>query len=345
MDEPVLIDPGRLRQFGDPEGATFCLLTNQAYVDHLKVETEAPYADVRILTCGEGDDIEAIFASEIPTRAHVLVVSPERFFESPPESVLGAERKLLAMACNSTPTELEVVRHFMSVLEATDPIEQDAFADHFFELVEEAEFLRIVNDELHTELIFNHLSEEYIWNQQAGSMDWGTQQIVPSGEISVLPIEIRSFDSSLRLDLNGELVLHGHPILHSGTPSFLREDQARIHESLIAIEVEPLLATVERGIVTSLRPAEGATSRRVAFEMLDAMFAVDSRYRIVWEIGFALNTSLVLYPGNHAMNEVYGGTNGCLHWGFGLTPYTQYHLDVISPGTRVFTDSGVPVLG
>ena len=45
------------------------------------------------------------------------------------------------------------------------------------------------------------------------------------------------------------------------------------------------------------------------------------------------------------MNEVYGGTEGCLHWGLGLTPYTQYHLDIISPGTTVYTDAGEVVLG
>jgi len=49
------------------------------------------------------------------------------------------------------------------------------------------------------------------------------------------------------------------------------------------------------------------------------------------EIGFAHNVTLQLLDGNHAMNEVYGGLNegsdGCLHWGLGLTPYTQYHLD------------------
>jgi len=70
-------------------------------------------------------------------------------------------------------------------------------------------------------------------------------------------------------------------------------------------------------------------------EMLEHMFAVDSRYRIVWEIGHALNVSLDILPGNHAMNEVYGGVEGCLHWGLGLTPFTQYHLDIISPYTSV----------
>jgi hypothetical protein len=39
------------------------------------------------------------------------------------------------------------------------------------------------------------------------------------------------------------------------------------------------------------------------------------------------------------MNETFGGTDGALHFGLGLTPYTQYHLDIICPFTRVLTDS------
>ena len=45
------------------------------------------------------------------------------------------------------------------------------------------------------------------------------------------------------------------------------------------------------------------------------------------------------------MNEVYGGEHGCLHWGLGLTPFTQYHLDIISPDTTVYTENGEVILG
>jgi len=58
-----------------------------------------------------------------------------------------------------------------------------------------------------------------------------------------------------------------------------------------------------------------------------------------------VNTTHEILPGNHAMNEVYGGTHGCLHWGIGLTPFTQYHLDIISPGTTVSNDKGETLLG
>ncbi len=48
---------------------------------------------------------------------------------------------------------------------------------------------------------------------------------------------------------------------------------------------------------------------------------------------------------SYLITVTYGATDGCLHWGLGLTPYTQYHLDIISPDTTVYTDSGNIVLG
>jgi hypothetical protein len=342
--DSIVIDPSRFRQFGAPEEASFCLVTNSAYASAFELRTSGPYADMRVvLTDGETTFAELVGA--LPEPAHVLVISPDIFFESPPDDVIGPDRKLLAMACNSTPATLDIVAHFIREIERTDPDEQERFATRFFSLAESSEVLRVVNRSAGTELVFEHFADDaaYVWNQQGGSLEWGTQQIAPSGEISVLPVEIRSFDDELRLRLNGNIALHGHPILHNGTPSFSRCDQSRIHEALATMADAPLIATVEDGQIVDIdRPLPAADP---AHRMLEALMSVDSRYRIIWEIGFAHNTSLTMLPGNHAMNEVYGGDNGCLHWGLGLTPYTQYHLDIISPGTQVLTDTGDLVLG
>jgi hypothetical protein len=341
--ERVVVDPARVRQFGEAVGTHFRLVTDATHADAFVISTGAQYESCAVMAVEDGMEFEEVISSRVPEPAHVLVISPSRFFESPPDELIGPRRKLLAMACNSTPTDLDVIRHFLRVIERTDPAEQDAFAERFFDTIEQAEHLEVVHMGTRSTLRFDHLREDYVWNQQAGSVDWGEQQIVPSGEISVLPIEIRSFDSALCLALNGELTLNGHPILHSGTPSHLRTDQARLHQELLAMRDHPIVATIEGGRISALRATGPGCAPAV--EALEAMFHVDSRYRIVWEIGHAVNTALDLLPGNHAMNEVYGGDRGCLHWGLGLTPYTQYHLDIISPGTRVLTDRGVPVLG
>ncbi len=343
MEDTVHVHPARISQFGSPEDATFCLVTNPNLVDRIVVDREAGYADYRTVPFEHGDNFEDLLSREIPESAHVFVVSPGRFFESPAPERLGARRKLLAMACNSTPASFDVIRHFLGVIERSSASAQAEFSDTFFDLAESTDHLEYIDARHGTRAVLEHLTEGLVWNQQAGPLEWGEQQIAPSGEISVLPIEIREFDESLSLPLDGEIALRGYPILHNGTPSFTRGDQARIHGRLASLEEHAVIAKVVRGRITDLRPYRAEAGPAV--EMLEAMFAVDSRYQHVWEIGHAINTSLELLPGNHAMNEVYGGTAGCLHWGIGLTPYTQYHLDIISPDTTVCTDDGRVLLG
>jgi hypothetical protein len=342
MAPVITVDPDLLRQFGSPEDAVFVLVTNPEFKDDIAMVKSGRYRDYRTIPLHKGERFEDILAA-IPEPAHIFAISPATFFESPSSELLGTRRKLMAMACNSTPTSLQIIAHFLRVIERTSPEEQDSFSDTFFELLESSDQLVYVDAKRGTRATLQHMEETLVWNQQAGAVGWGEQQIGPAGEISVLPIDIREFEESLRLPLEGQIVIRGYPILHSGTPSFSRADQARIYNELAVLNNHAVVATVEDGVITDIHAdTPGATP---AVNMLTAMFEVDSRYRIVWEMGHALNTSLDLVVGNHAMNEVYGATDGCLHWGLGLTPYTQYHLDIISPDTTVYTDSGNIVLG
>ncbi len=342
MSPTITVEPDRLRQLGSPVDSTFYLMTNPEFEGKIELIRGSGYRDYKTVMIRAQDRFDDLLAT-IAEPAHILVISPNVFFESPSPEVLGEGRKLMAMACNSTPTSLETIRHFLEVTRRTSPDEQASFSDTFFELLESTDYLVYEDRKRGTRATLQHLEESLVWNQQAGPIEWGEQQIVPSGEISVLPIEITEFKEDLKLPLDGEIVIRGYPILHNGTPSFSRTDQARIHTRLAPLRHHAVIATVQAGVISDLRPATPEATPVV--DMLTAMFEVDSRYRIVWEIGHALNTSLDLMAGNHAMNEVYGATEGCLHWGLGLTPYTQYHLDIISPDTTVYTDSGVVVLG
>lgn len=338
--ERIVIRPHKYRQFGSANQDThFYLITD--LVDSFMIEQDGSYKSCEILTYNHGDFIELINQTKEP--AHILAICPEHFISSIQPDKVGL-RKLAIMAANSAPTSVEAVNHFVKVLEDTDPLAQRRFADRFFDIIEHSSTLEIVDEEYGTSANFYHYAnEDYEWFEQGGPLDWSCQQIVPSGELSVLPLAHGEFDAERKLAINGEIALRGIPILHSGKPSFLATDQARIYRELSVLQEYAIIAKVENGVITQLNATHSSVES--AKSMLEMMFAVDSRYAQIWELGFGINTELKIWPDNTAMNEVYGGDNGAVHWGLGLTPFTQYHLDIICPWTKVLSNNGELLIG
>ena len=81
-------------------------------------------------------------------------------------------------------------------------------------------------------------------------------------------------------------------------------DQERIYQELSGIKRLPIIATVKNGEITDLASEDVAAEPAIG--MLNAMFEVDSRHRIIWEIGFGSNTSMQIVDGNKTPNESYG---------------------------------------
>lgn len=104
-----------------------------------------------------------------------------------------------------------------------------------------------------------------------------------------------------------------------------------------------MIATLKDGAITELHATDASAAP--AADILRAMGAVDSRYLSLLEIGFGITTGLELFRGNSAMNEVFGGVDGAVHFGFGIMPDTQDHLDLISPHTKVLDARGDLVVG
>jgi hypothetical protein len=327
----LTICPNRLRQFGSPAG-TFVLVTNPALARHLTLEEDGAYDGYQVVLYDQDDGFDTLLR-RLPEPAHVLVISPEHFMESPPAEVLGKRRKLIALACNSTPTSLEAIAYFLAAIERTDPVQQDAFAERFFTLAEASSQFELVDEHYRTTAVFQHQSDGYQWQQQAGLLDWGDQQIAPAGEISVLPYDLYEFRADARLAITGELTVHGYPIVHGGKTAYARQEQARIYQALAGIIEHAIIATVAQGVITHLRGTHPRVQPAVA--MFEELFAADPHYQIIWEVGHGFNSAFEILPGNHAANEVYGGQHGVIHLGLGLTPFTTYHLDLLLPQTRI----------
>jgi len=208
----ITVTPEAFSQFG-PSGESFCLVTDEAYVEGFHIAPGGGYRDYRRLALPAGMDLPEMLNRQVPEDAHVLVVCPDRFLSSPSAEEISG-RRLAIMPAGSTPLTWEQVRYFLTVAERNDAAGHAKAADAFFDAVEQCPSLRIVDAAQGTEAVFDHLAGDYAWNQQAGELAPGEQQILPAGELSVLPVDITGFDPDARLALNGSLTLRGWPIVH-----------------------------------------------------------------------------------------------------------------------------------
>ena len=249
------------------------------------------------------------------------------------------------MACHSGYTDLNGVEHFLRIGEKTDPDEQQCISDRFFTQGTAATHLDFNNDTYGTCARFMHQNDAYEWHEQLGTLDYGDQQVFPAGEIAcfLVPLDTKQLRPDTRFTLNGQLVLKGHCIVQSGSPSFLRQDQERIYQQLCSLQEHAVIIDVKQGDIINITASNILC--QPAARILRALIDIDSRFGRLYEIGFAINRHLVCWPGNTAMNEVYGGAFGTIHIGLGMLPHTQYHIDIFCEGTRVLNNKGETIFG
>jgi len=344
MDSHITIRPDAMRQFGGGPDDVFVLVTD---LDLAAVTTVEPsgYGRTEVVAVEPGADLRELVRG-LPAAANVLVASRNTFVRSADLAELGA-RRMSVLPCGSTPVTTDQMRYFLGVLERADPHAQVAVADKFLDAVSEADVLRLVDRGQHTECSFDPGDADYVWNQQAGPLEPGEHQIAPAGELSVLPMEITEFDSSRTLAMDGTLALRGEPIVHAGydaDPALARE-QARLYERLTALRRHPVVIEVAAGVITGCRAGNPTPEAARVTRTLNELFDEDTRYRTVWELGFGINTEMSVVAANCGMNEVFGGTNGVVHLGLGLTPFTRFALTFLCPDTAVLDGVGATLLG
>ena len=331
----ITIHQQRFLQFGDAAQANFYVLVNPSIQKEISIDRGNSYRSCQVLIYDGEDLLEVIKRTEEP--AHILVISPDYFITSVDQASLGL-RKLAIMPLNSTVTSQEEIKHFIRIMEKTDSLAQREFADRLFDQLESVNALQIVDKRYGVSAEFLHQKDDYEWFEQGGPLEYGQQQMVPSGEVSVLPLAHGQHGTSQRLAINGKVALQGFSIVHTGKTGFCRDEQRNIYQALSTLENHAIIATIEDGVITHLEPKHPDVEP--ARLMLESLFAKDAKYRTIWELGMGINTQHDLWAGNAAMNEVHGGTYGVLHWGLGLTPYTQYHLDLLCPHTIVTGNIG-----
>ncbi|MFF1558263.1 hypothetical protein [Streptomyces sp. NPDC058279] len=337
--DPTTTDFG---QFGEPV-ETFCLITGEDGGEPVSVLPGDGYARVDRLTLPRGTRLGALIADKVPSDAHVLAVCPGRFLDSPTPEELGA-RKLAVLPAGSTPLTDEHIRTFLRSAASTDIARQAAVAEEFFDLVGDSDRLTIVDDASGTEAEFDHTVGDCVWNQQAGVLEPGDQQIFPSGKLSVTAAEITTFRPDARLlGLHGDLTLRGLPIVHRHADPADGPEQQRLFEALAPLVSHPVTLHVTAGSIEGVTPQTPGAAPAAA--ELDRLLTDDPRYRVIWELGFGINTTTEVIPANCGPNEVYGATAGVVNLGLGITPATRFALAFLCPRSSLLTSDGTAVLG
>lgn len=320
------------------------MVTTAELADDIVIDDGHAYDKVMVMPIGSGDELTTVLQAGLPDRADVLVVCPGLFVTSPSAAAIGDERRVAIMPCGSTPTTRENIRYFLDVIERTDPAAQADRAERFFSAVSDAKELLLVDVERGTTCRFDP-GDDDDWNQQAGPLAWGEQQIAPAGELSVLPTEITQFDSARALALSGALTLRGWPIVHAGYEMALADEQAELYDKLVPLHRNPVIVDIEAGVIVACRPGADTAKAAAAAAVLDNLLTRDPRYRTVWELGFGINTAMSVVPGNCGLNEPYGGTDGVIHIGLGLTPFTRFALTFLCPDSALTDQTGTSLIG
>ncbi|MFF7261571.1 hypothetical protein ACFZCL_14975 [Streptomyces sp. NPDC008159] len=339
---PLELTTSDFGQFGGP-AETFCLITSEQCGESISLNPGDGCSRVLRLTLPPGTRLGELIATSVPEDADVLAVCPGRFLDSPAPDELGG-RRLAVLPAGSTPLTDEHVRYFLRTAARTDVARQTRVAEEFFDLVGDSDRLTIVDDVSGTEAEFDHTAGACVWNQQAGVLEPGDQQIFPPGKLSVTAAEITTFEPDARLlGLSGDLTLRGWPIVHRHEDPADGADQRRLFEALSPLVAHAVTLHIAAGTIEGVTPqTPGATSAAVELEKL---LTDDPRYRVIWELGFGINTTTEIIPANCGPNEVYGATGGVVNLGLGITPATRFALAFLCPRSSLTTADGTAVLG
>lgn len=337
MAAPLVVRPSRYQQFEDQD-RPFFLVTDADLVDEFEIDGKG-----EIIALDRHSGLAGTLAAT-PEAANILVAAPGAFLGELTSRELAA-RRILTVPCGSTPVTADDLRALIPVIERTDVAAQERRAEAFFSAVEECSEVTITDRSRGTSCALRPEEAEGEWHQQAGVLGDGEQQIAPSGELAVFAGSISEFDRASRLPLSGEIAVRGPVIVHGGYDPDLADEQEDLHLRLSVLSQVPVIFGIDNGLITSCGPGTESDHATEAANAINRLLDAEDGYRIVWELGFGINSELDIRPGNRGPNEVFGGRYGVVHLGLGLTPSTRFALTFLCPDSTVTTDTGQRLAG
>jgi hypothetical protein len=332
-ERKIQIYPDKLRQFhSDGGNREFVVIAGSDIGQYVEICATKFYKKTGlIIYSGQNSSDFVDVINETSNHADIFILCPQSKELSINPDSLG-NRKIAMMIVNATPTSVSQIKHFVSAVEDSDPTLQKERLEKIVSQISNTDFITLRDDEAKSEATLLTYDDSSKWYVQGGVIESGSQSTLPSGEISMFP------KSDPQKGIVKRLPLKGPVIVHSGSSHYDFADQERIYQSFRKLESSKLKIEIKDGMISRIIPlSQSANEVKIT---LESLFLRDDRYRIIEEFGFGINTSFELWQGNTSMNETYGGSSGIVHFGIGLPPFTEYHIDFFSLDLRLFSNHG-----
>lgn len=315
--------PGDLHGlFGGSYGSTLVVAASQAARRHVVVSTRLAF---RVLEVSDDfDELRGLLdslASE-GQRTSVVWVSEREYEHFDPEDISLA--KVVAFSFFSVGFSPGVFSDMVEVVVATDYEAQARRESRVLDILDRSESLLFQSSGGVPRAEFNHWSCPH-WFSLNGSLEFGDQCVLPTGEISALTDRSSIFTEDSHFDLNGQLQLECVPVVHRGSDETSLAEVALEFDRLRLLSAAPCLATVVDGVIVDVTPS-GLDHR--GCRSLLSLLERDSSYRKIHEIGLGTNSATgPLRDTNYFPNERFPA----VHFGLGLGGTTRLHVDLVCP--------------
>ena len=226
-----------------------------------------------------------------------------------------------------------MISYFLKNLYATKPKEFIDKATNFFKKISKVKGLIYINNTYNTK-IFLRFTSSCLWGEAFGDLKSGESGVIPCGEIALTHVKFHDIVPH-PLPINGSITLSGYPIVHQYNlrSQSAANHQAELYQQLSTLKHGAIKAQVKQGVIVDLELLDNTAGD--AFLALKKLFANNPYYRTIIEIGHGINTKQKLINGNCSMNESFGNKNLCIHYGFGHVRYSDYHIDILCPETKI----------
>lgn len=231
--------------------------------------------------------------------------------------------KFAAISFFSSSFSVKNLRKIVEITKKTDYQLQLKTESRMLDLLDSSQHMVFRCQQYKTEAVFNHLETEH-WFSLHGSLEFGQQTVLPTGELSVLADPSGQFNEKSRFLLEGDLLLEGVPIVHRSHAEVSLSETLEQYKKLASMIKFPAIAKVCNGEIQDLySPVE---DRNPFLIELEKLFSTDSNFCKIHEIGFGTNSYCTLLTGNNFLpNERYPS----VHFGLGLGGITRFHIDLV----------------